>query len=171
MTNWHTLALLLLALVVNPALGDPAPQAHDMALESTASSIPAAAVAAVAAVDRFTTALSRGDLEQARAELDPNVLILESGGAEYSAAEYMGGHAMDDAAFLKTAHQQLLHRAAHASGDLAWVASESELNLQQADEPVTLLSTETMVLQRAAGVWKIVHIHWSSRRKTPGAGH
>lgn len=171
MRIWKTLAPALLVLVTHQAFAEVAPPLHDTHPDDATAGIPAAAVAAVAAVDRFTMALAKGDLEGARAELDPNVLILESGGAERSAAVYMGSHAMDDAAFLKTAHQRLLHRTAYASGDLAWVASESELQLQQADKPVTLLSTETMVLQRSTGVWKIVHIHWSSRRKAPGADH
>ena len=67
--------------------------------------------------------------------------------------------------------QQLLHRTAHANGDFAWVASESELHIQQDGKPVTVLSTETMVLRREASNWRIVHIHWSSRTKKPSAAH
>jgi hypothetical protein len=51
------------------------------------------------------------------------------------------------------------------------VASESELHLQKDGKPVTVLSTETMLLQRSASVWKIVHIHWSSRKKDPSSAH
>ena len=36
--------------------------------------------AAAASVDRFLAALSAGDLDRAAAELDPEVIILESGG-------------------------------------------------------------------------------------------
>lgn len=115
--------------------------------------------------------MSEGDLTKAGKELDPNVLILESGGAEHSAAEYLGGHAKSDAEFLKRAHQQVRRRNAHASGDFAWVASESELHLQKDGKPVTILSTETMLLQRRASAWKIVHIHWSSRKKDPSSAH
>jgi hypothetical protein len=48
---------------------------------------------------------------------------------------------------------------------LARVASESELRLQQDGKPVTLLSTETLVLRRGVSGWRIVHIHWSSRKQ------
>lgn len=121
------------------------------------------AQAAVAAVDRFLAALSAGDLDQAGVELDPAVIILEGGGAEHSAAEYLGAHAKGDAEFLKAAQQKLERRTARASGELAWVASESELHVQQDGEPVTIASTETMVLRSTDAGWKIVHIHWSSR--------
>jgi ketosteroid isomerase-like protein len=167
-------ALLLVAAFTSPAFAQTAPHKHDhptAASNGADINVPAAAKDAVATVDRFAAALSSGNLAGAGKELDPNVLILESGGAERSAAEYLGGHAKSDAEFLKTAHQQLRRRVAHASGDFAWVASESELHVEKDGKPVTVLSTETMLLQRRATEWKIVHIHWSSRKKDPSSGH
>jgi ketosteroid isomerase-like protein len=174
MTSRFFLALGLIGTFTNPAFADTTSHDHDHASgvgRGADINVPAVAKDAVAAVDRFTAALSGGDLTKAGAELDSNVLILESGGAERSAAEYLGGHAKEDAAFLKTAHQQLMHRSAHASGDFAWVASESELHILKDGKPMTVLSTETMLLQRRASAWKIVHIHWSSRKKDPAAAH
>lgn len=133
--------------------------------------VPDSAKAAVATVDRFFAALKAGELEKAGAELDPHVIILESGGAEHSAAEYLGGHAKGDAAFLKDAHHGLTHRTARVSGGFAWVASESELHVQKDGKPAVIASTETMVLRSSGTVWKIVHIHWSSRVKKPGEAH
>ncbi len=119
----------------------------------------------VAAVERFSAAIGTGDLTKAGAELDAKVVILESGGAEHSSAEYLTGHAKADAAFLKTAHVMLKNRTAFASGDIAWVASESEIHTMSKDKMLTILSTETMVLKKVGATWKIVHIHWSSRAK------
>ncbi len=125
--------------------------------------VPAAAREAVAAVDEFSAALAAGKLGRAGELLDPAAVILESGGAEHSAAEYLGGHAGEDAAFLAQARQQLLRRIARAGGGLAWVASESELNVQRERGPAVILSTETMVLRHTDAGWRIVHVHWSSR--------
>jgi hypothetical protein len=86
--------------------------------------VPDAAQTAVATVERFLAALSAGDFNRAGAELDRDVIILESGGAEHSAAEYLDGHAKADAEFLKDAQQKLRRRSARVSGELAWVASE-----------------------------------------------
>jgi ketosteroid isomerase-like protein len=119
---------------------------------------------AVAALERFSTALSAGNLEVAGAELDPSVLILESGGAERSRDEYLGGHAKSDATFLKAAHLTLKRRTATAAGDLAWVGSESEIHATKDGKPLAIASTETAVLKKTAAGWKIVHLHWSSRR-------
>lgn len=119
---------------------------------------------AVAAVERFASALSAGDVEKAGVELDASVLILESGGAEYGRETYLGGHAKSDASFLKGARLSLKRRTAESVGDLAWVASESEIHAMKGEEMLMISSTETMVLRKTGDAWKIVHIHWSSRR-------
>ncbi len=124
-----------------------------------------AAKDAVAAVDRFSDALTQGDMAKLAAELDKNVLVLESGGAQRTAAEYLGEHAKSDAAFMKTAHVMLMRRTALVDGNLAYVASESEIHTMKGEAMLAIASTETMVLKRVGAAWKIVHIHWSSRKK------
>ena len=133
--------------------------------------VPDSARAAATVVDRFFAALSSGDLGLAGTLLDPGAIILESGGAEHSAAEYLGGHAKGDAAFLKGSHHAVRRRTGRSSGDLAWIASESDLHVEKDGKPATYASTETMVLRSGKDGWKIVHIHWSSRVKKPGDSH
>lgn len=161
-----SIAVVLLITMSAPLVADEAAspaQGHAGTGHVAGFDVAAGATDAAAIVERFTAALSDGDLAKAAVELDPDALILESGGAERSAAEYLGGHARSDAAFLRAAQRQLLRRTARASGDLAWVASESELHVRKDGKPVTVLSTETMVLRRDDEGWRIVHIHWSSR--------
>lgn len=124
--------------------------------------VPEDVAGAVATVDRFQAALAAGDLEAVAAELDPEVVILESGGAEYSAAEYLAAHAKSDAEFLKTARVEPGRRTARLGGDLAWVASLTEMEIEHDGEPVEIDSAESVVLKRSPTDWKIVHIHWSS---------
>ena len=147
----------------------PAASAHTGHAQPIATApaldIPATARPAVAVVERFGKALAAGDLKTVEALLAPDVLILETGGAERSRAEYMSHHAISDAKFLKDSHHQLKRRTARTSGELAWVGSESELHASKDGKPMTLLSTETMVLRKAGADWRIVHIHWSSRPK------
>ena len=73
-----------------------------------------------------------------------------------------------DAAFLKTATQEVSARTGDSAGDLAWVASEQRITGTSRDKPVDILSTETMVLQKTRDGWRIVHIHWSSRPAAKG---
>ena len=147
----------------------PAPTAHAHPPHSTAgptqSDVPAATKPVVAVVQRFGQALAAGDLKTVEALLDTDVLILETGGAERSRDQYLAHHAISDAKFLKGAHSELKHRRARIAGDLAWVGTESELHASKDGKPLTLLSTETMVLKMTGVSWRIVHIHWSSRPK------
>ena len=162
-TTTATLVLLAALAGANSVLAheDKAP-----AVAPANANIDAEAQAAVDVVDRFGKALAAGDFPTVESLLDPDVLILESGGAERDRAEYMGHHAIADSQFLKTAHHQPGQRRARVSGDLAWVGSESELHVTKDGKPVTVLSTETMVLRRVDGAWRIVHIPWSSRPKS-----
>lgn len=164
-------ALAVVTMLSAPALFAHGQEKHDSmpmkAGRETAHaqlSIDPTATDAVATVERFSIALGSGDLAKAGADLDTNVLILESGGVERSRDEYLGGHAKSDAAFLKTAMISLKRRTARGSGDLAWVASESSIHAMKGETMLMIDSTETMVLRKSGGAWKIVHIHWSSRR-------
>lgn len=158
-TSWWLAALMLLPVLA---------LAHDP--KSAAPAMPTATVSevakpVVAVVEQFSAAMHAGDLDRAGKLLADDVLILESGGAERSRAEYLGGHALHDAAFLKTAHSQVIQRTARAEGGTAWVGTESELHTTKDGKALTLLSTETMVLKQTPDGWRIVHIHWSSRPK------
>lgn len=138
----------------------PAPAANAAAIDIAEAAAPAVTIA-----DQFGQALAAGNFEAVESLLAPDVLILESGGAERSREEYLSHHAISDAKFLKDAHHQLLRRRAQVAGDLVWIGSESELHTTKDGKPLTLLSTETMVLRDTPDGWRIVHIHWSSRPK------
>ena len=161
-----------LASALALALGAGAVAAHEPsqhAAKPAASMMNPAMQEATAVVEQFGTALKAADMATVTRLLDERVLILESGGAERSRDEYLGHHAISDAAFLGGATITPKQRTAQVYGDTAWVGSESEIRTGQGNDAKTLLSTETMVLRRVSGAWKIVHIHWSSRPKKAGA--
>lgn len=121
---------------------------------------------AVFTVDQFNKALVNADVDTLQFLLDDNVLILESGGAEHNAKEYLNEHAIADIVFMQNAKVKLLFRSVQTTADMAWVASESEISTLQNADPQILLSTETMILKRTTNnAWKIIHIHWSSHTK------
>lgn len=153
---------LALALIALPASAE---QKHAHHAPAAATATDAALKEPIAVVERFSAALKAGDFDTVRTLLDEKVVILESGGAERSREEYLGHHAISDAAFLGGATVSDVKRGGAVRGDLAWVASESRIQGGQGGDAKTLLSTETMVLERGADGWRIVHIHWSSRPK------
>ncbi len=121
------------------------------------------ASAPAAIVDQFFDALASGNAGAASALLDPAAVIYESGGVERSRSEYEAEHLGVDMAFLKSAKHKVISRTGDALGDLAWVATESQLTAQGAGA-ADIVGTETMILRKQPGGWKIIHIHWSSRK-------
>lgn len=166
MKNIHFAFATALALATGPA-GAHEPSQH-AAQQATPVTDPATQQA-IAVVEQFGAALKAADMATVTRLLDERVLILESGGAERSREEYLGHHAISDAAFLGGAMITPKQRSAHVYGDTAWIGSESEIRTGQGKDAKTLLSAETMILRRQDGAWTIVHIHWSSRPKKAGA--
>lgn len=138
--------------------------AHGSDKQDPAWAMSAGAAEAAAVVDEFQKLLAQGKTREASALLDPNVLIFEGGGVERSRAEYASHHLKSDAAFLKSATVAVRSRAGNVVGDLAWIATESQLKTDGA-KPLDLMTTETMVLKRMPEGWRVTHIHWSSKPK------
>jgi ketosteroid isomerase-like protein len=124
-----------------------------------------AARGAAATVDSFHAALRRGDTSAAAALLADDALIFEAGGAERGKAEYAAHHLPADAEFSLATSSVVTRRAGRSDGAIAWIATESRTTGTYKGKTIDLTATETMILRRAGGTWKIVHIHWSSTAK------
>ena len=156
----------LLAAVVMIATGTAAaahPAGH---AKPAALSQPTFDPAAAEVVDAFHAALERGDTTAAAGFLSDALVVFEEGEAERSKAEYAGHHLPADAVFAKAVGSHMTRRSGGVGGDLAWVASEGRTQGRYKERDIDRITTETMVLRRASGAWKIVHIHWSSRAAT-----
>jgi len=121
-----------------------------------------AARPAAAVVDGFHAALRKGDGKAALQLMAGDALVYESGHVEHGKAEYQAAHLDGDMEFSRAVTQVTTARVGHAQGDVAWIASEGRTSGSFRGKPVDRATTETMVLRRSAGQWRIVHIHWSS---------
>jgi ketosteroid isomerase-like protein len=140
--------------------------AHESASPSTpAHALSTDAQEAASVVDAFHSALNRGDTRAAEALLANDALIFESGGVERSKAEYAETHLPADAEFSKTVSSTTTRRSGHANGAFAWIASEGASSGTYQGKTVDRITAETMILRRDRGIWRIVHIHWSSARR------
>ena len=74
----------------------------------------------------------------------------------------LGNKDATDAEFAKAVPATVTRRAAEAVGDFAWIATEGRTVGSYKDRAVDRITSETMVLKREGGTWKIAHIHWSS---------
>jgi len=159
-----TLNRLFRSCIALAAFAQTAPaMAHDSKpVRPVAASLSPMATAAAMVVDAFHAALQRGDTKAAAAQMASDALIYESGGVERSKAEYASHHLAADAAFAKTTTLGVKKRSGNATGDFAWIATEGVTTGSYKGRAINSLSTETMVLRREKGLWRIVHIHWSS---------
>lgn len=139
---------------------ESAPHAH---ADGTQHTHEAPAGSPVRAAQALHEAMSAGDAKHVQDVLDPKVLIMEGGNVERSRAEYAGHHLPADLKFMQALDYKLERQTGDTVGDLAWVASEARLSGTREGKPIDLVSTESLVLKKAAAGWKVVHIHWSSR--------
>ena len=117
----------------------------------------------VGAAEALHDAMSAGDTARVQSLLDPEVMIMEGGNVERSLNEYAAHHLPADLKFMKGLTYKLERQTGDSSGDFAWIANEAALSGIRGGKPVTLVSTETLVLKNVGGSWKVVHIHWSSK--------
>lgn len=148
--------------IVALALAGPG-TAHGPAKQPVPSSkVEASAQEPERIVDAFHAALARGDTAGALALLADDAVIYESGGVERGKAEYASHHLAADAAFAKVVPNQVIRRSGAADGAVAWILTEGRTTGSYRDRPVDRITTETAMLRRIAGTWRITHFHWSS---------
>lgn len=143
-------------------------EAHESAAppagEATTPAESAEFKAAATSVDAFHAALSKGAAAAALALLADDVQIFEQGEVERSKAEYASHHLPSDIEFSQATQSTRASRTGAALDDIAYVISEGKIIGSFKGKAIDLISIETMVLRRHPNGWRIVHIHWSSRR-------
>jgi len=155
-----------LVLAVSLVLASASASSVFAQANATANSAPQASPAARDAartVDAFMAALVSGQLEQARAQMTPNAVVVANGHVLGERDEYINGAAKGDSAALRTVQRELVRRDARAGTDVAWVVSEKRLRPVAAPQGPSEVVVETMMLAKTPAGWKITHVHWSGR--------
>ncbi len=122
-----------------------------------------------AAVVDFHRALAEGYREGIVNLIAPEAVVFETGYVEASRDQYVNGQLQADLMYAITVKREVVHRQTTVSGDMALSISQSRNKGEFQGESVNLTNTETMVLRRIDGDWKIVHIHWSGHEPPPAA--
>lgn len=117
-----------------------------------------------AVVKSFHQALESGDKAAALGFLSDHVKIFEQGHVEKSREEYAAHHLDSDIEFSKAVKSVRSGTEVSIEGGLAYIVSQSETQGTFQGKPINSAGLETMVLRKIDGAWKIVHIHWSSRK-------
>jgi ketosteroid isomerase-like protein len=117
--------------------------------------------------DRFHLAVANSDRAAAASALAVDVQIFESGFVERSRDEYLTHHFDADARFAKSVARKVMRHSEQTAGNLALILEETETSGNHEGQPIKAIGTETAVLRLEGGNWRIVHIHWSSRKPKP----
>ena len=154
-----TLGLVLLMVLWTAPSGAAAQESSDSIAMSRAQ--------ADSVVDAFHAALERGDSTAVLAMLDPDVRIYESGEAE-TLDQYRSGHLAADIEFSQSVASRVVDGWTWLGDGEALVGRVYRAEGTFRGRAIDALTTETVFLVRTAeGVWRIRHIHWSSRRASP----
>lgn len=135
------------------------------AAASLTAAVASAASSPKEALEAFHAALVAGDKARVLELMAPDVAIYEAGRVERSRDEYARHHLGGDMEFAKTATRKVVKQSERADGNMAVIWQETETSGTSRGKPVHVLGTETVLLEKNDGTWRIVHVHWSSRKE------
>lgn len=122
---------------------------------------------AVEAANLFRNAMHEGEIATALRMLAPEVLIVDAGREDRSRDAYAAGALKRDIAHYGAYYVAVLSQDSAERGDTAWVTTRTRYLSKAAENAVEFVGTETLVLHRLAGGWKIVHVHRSAGAEAP----
>lgn len=115
------------------------------------------------AVDAFHAALRNRDTAAALSMLDRSLVVYEFGAVDPTAEAYAFRHLPLDMDIAAATRWKLLTRRTGGEGDERWVLSTYRVTGRQSDgTPIDQTTLETVILRRSAGLFRIVHFHWST---------
>ena len=114
-------------------------------------------------VDAFHAALKKKDTAAALSLLDRGLVVYEFGLVDATVEAYGLRHLPFDMDVAVATQWKLETRHVGGSGDERWVLSTYRVTGKQSDgTPIDQTTLETAILRRAGGVFRIVHLHWST---------
>jgi ketosteroid isomerase-like protein len=150
--------------------GDRAPRARCIAALAIAASMLLASLTwaqgvriPADAVDAFHAALKKQDTAAALSLLDRDLVVFEFGVVDPTVQAYAFSHLPFDMDVAAVSRWDIQSRHVGGEGDLRWVLTSYHVTGTQADgSPIDQTTLETMILRRTSGLFRIVHMHWST---------
>ena len=114
-------------------------------------------------VDAFHAALKKKDTAGALSLLDRGLVVYEFGLVDATVEAYGLRHLPFDMDVAVATQWKLETRHVGGSGDERWVLSSYRVTGKQSDgTAIDQTTLETAILRRSGGVFRIVHLHWST---------
>jgi ketosteroid isomerase-like protein len=118
-------------------------------------------------VVRHAAAMEKGDFAtlDTMYSPDPDVLIIEGGGADKGWQQYRDHHLKPEVKELKGFTYRYDGIRVEVAGDLAWSTFDYTLHAVVKGKPLDIVGKGTLVLRRTTDGWKIAHSHTSGKPK------
>jgi len=117
----------------------------------------------VDAVDAFHAALTKKDTAAALSLLDRDLIVFEFGVVDPTVQAYAFAHLPFDIDVAAVSQWDIQTRRVGGEGDIRWVLTSYHVKGRQSDgSPIDQTTLETMILRRTSGLFRIVHMHWST---------
>lgn len=113
--------------------------------------------------------VERGDLVALEGIFDPNVVVFESGRVNRGWADYRDHHLAPELAAFTERTLRFANLDLRISNGIASVACDFQFDGRSAEGPISVSGVATFLLERTAGVWRIVHLHTSTAPVSPGS--
>lgn len=115
------------------------------------------------AVDAFHEALRRNDTAAALSLLDRGLVVFEFGVVDPTAEVYAFQHLPFDIDVAAATRWAVESRRVGGTGDERWVLTTYHVTGRQSNGvAIDQTTLETMILRRTSGLFRIVHMHWST---------
>ena len=115
------------------------------------------------AVDAFHAALRRKDTAGALSLLDRGLVVFEFGLVDPTVEAYAFRHLPFDMDVAVATQWKLETRRVGGEGNERWVLSTYRVTGKQSDgKPIDQTTLETAIVRRSGGLFRIVHLHWST---------
>ncbi len=115
------------------------------------------------AVDAFHAALKKKDTAAALSLLDRGLVVYEFGVVDPTVEAYAFQHLPFDIDVAAVSTWNIDSRRVGGEGDERWVLTTYHVTGKQADgSAIDQITLETMILRRVSGLFRIVHMHWST---------
>jgi ketosteroid isomerase-like protein len=115
------------------------------------------------AVDAFHAALRKNDTAAALSLLDRELVVFEFGVVDPTVEAYAFQHLPFDIDVAAASQWSVQSRRIGGEGDIRWVLTSYHMTGRQSDgSPIDQIVLETMILRRTSGLFRIVHMHWST---------
>lgn len=118
----------------------------------------------------YHAAMEARSVDKLEEVVDPELLVLEGVHKNVGWADYRDNHIgpeMKEWKEFKVRDPRVLEVDVH--GEFAYAVEEATFTITTADQSVVLSGVETFVLKKGPSGWKIRHLHFSSKRREPGA--